>query len=38
MGFVVDKVALQQVYLRVRRFNPVSLIPPILIPSITDAI
>jgi hypothetical protein len=27
-GFVVDKVALGQVFLRVLRFSPVSVIPP----------
>jgi hypothetical protein len=27
-GFVVDKVALGQVFLRVLRFSPVSIIPP----------
>jgi hypothetical protein len=30
MGFVVDKVALGQVFLRVLRFSPVSIIPPLL--------
>jgi hypothetical protein len=28
--FVVDKVALGQVFLRVLRFSPVNLIPPVL--------
>jgi hypothetical protein len=28
MGFVVDKVALGQVFLRVLRFSPVNIIPP----------
>jgi len=28
MGFVVDKVALGQVFLQVLRFSPVSIIPP----------
>jgi hypothetical protein len=30
VGFVVDKVALGQVFLRVLRFSPVSFIPPVL--------
>jgi hypothetical protein len=30
VGFVVDKVALGQVFLRVLRFLPVSFIPPVL--------
>jgi hypothetical protein len=30
MGFVVDKVALGQVFSRVLRFSPVSIIPPVL--------
>jgi hypothetical protein len=30
LGFVVDKVALGQVFLRVLRFSPVSIIPPLL--------
>jgi hypothetical protein len=30
VGFVVDKVALRQVFLRVLRFSPVNLIPPVL--------
>jgi hypothetical protein len=30
VGFVVDKVALGQVFLRVLRFFPVSIIPPLL--------
>jgi hypothetical protein len=30
MGFVVDKVALGQVFLRVLRFSPVNFIPPVL--------
>jgi hypothetical protein len=30
VGFVVDKVALGQAFLRVLRFSPVSLIPPVL--------
>jgi hypothetical protein len=28
VGFVVDKVALGQVFLRVLRFSPVNIIPP----------
>jgi hypothetical protein len=28
MGYVVDKVALGQIFLRVLRFSPVSIIPP----------
>jgi hypothetical protein len=28
VGFVVDKVALEQVFLRVLRFSPVNIIPP----------
>jgi hypothetical protein len=28
VGFVVDKVALGQVFLRVLRFSPVSIVPP----------
>jgi hypothetical protein len=28
VGFVVDKVALGQVFLRVLRFSPVDIIPP----------
>jgi hypothetical protein len=28
VGFVVDKVALGQVFLRVLRFSPVTIIPP----------
>jgi hypothetical protein len=30
MGFVVDIVALEQVFLRVLRFSPASIIPPLL--------
>jgi hypothetical protein len=30
VGFVVDKVALGQVFPRVLRFSPVNLIPPVL--------
>jgi hypothetical protein len=30
VGFVVDKVALGQVYLRVLRFSPANIIPPLL--------
>jgi hypothetical protein len=30
VGFVVDKMALGQVYLRVLRFSPVNFIPPVL--------
>jgi hypothetical protein len=30
VGFVVDKVALGQVFLRVLRFSPVNFIPPVL--------
>jgi hypothetical protein len=30
VGFVVDKVVLGQVFLRVLRFSPVSFIPPVL--------
>jgi hypothetical protein len=30
VGFVVDKVALGQVFLRVLRFSPVTIIPPLL--------
>jgi hypothetical protein len=30
VGFVVDKVALGQVFLRVLQFSPVSIIPPLL--------
>jgi hypothetical protein len=30
MGFVVDKVALGQVFPRVLRFSPVNFIPPVL--------
>jgi hypothetical protein len=30
VGFVVDKVALGQVFLRVLRFSPVNFIPPLL--------
>jgi hypothetical protein len=30
VGFVVDKVALGQVFLRALRFSPASLIPPVL--------
>ena len=30
MGFVVDKVALGQVFLPVLRFSPLSIIPPML--------
>jgi hypothetical protein len=30
VGFVVDKVALKQVFLRVHRFSPVNFIPPVL--------
>jgi hypothetical protein len=30
VGFVVDKVALDQVFLRVLRFSPVNIIPPLL--------
>jgi hypothetical protein len=30
VGFVVDKVALWQVFLRVRRFSPLNIIPPLL--------
>ena len=30
VGFVVDRVALGPVFLRVRRFDPVSIIPPTL--------
>jgi hypothetical protein len=30
VGFVVDKVALAQVFLRVLRFSPVNFIPPVL--------
>jgi hypothetical protein len=30
MGFVVDKVALGQVFLRVLQFSPVNIIPPLL--------
>jgi hypothetical protein len=30
VGFVVDKVALGQVFLRLLRFSPVNFIPPVL--------
>jgi hypothetical protein len=30
VGFVVDKMALGQVFLRVLRFSPVNFIPPVL--------
>jgi hypothetical protein len=30
MGFLVDKVALGQIFLRVLRFSPVNFIPPVL--------
>jgi hypothetical protein len=30
MGFVLDKVALKQVFTRVLRFSPVNFIPPVL--------
>jgi hypothetical protein len=30
VGFVIDKVALGQVFLRVLRFSPASIIPPLL--------
>jgi hypothetical protein len=30
VGFLVDKVALGQVFLRVLRFSPVNFIPPVL--------
>jgi hypothetical protein len=30
VGFVVDKVSLGQVFLRVLRFSPVNFIPPVL--------